>query len=278
MNRFLTAVLLLAGTQSIHAQYYYNDIIGAGQTNAQYLSFKNNHVKEISASSFESDNKPADGFELTQTLTADYKKISTAATYPSAGTSITTHYYNGSQLVRTEDSTARVATRSIYTYNVQQQIAQLSTTTSDAFMNSSLEEAHIWSYQSNGTPSGMLKIKDGQDTTFVSFIYDEAGNISEERWTRKGVLLETWYYYYNDKKQLSDIVRFNDRAKRLLPDYLFEYDETGRVAQMTQIRGNSNYIIWKYVYNAQGLKVRDLAYNKQKQMVGRIEYSYTYQK
>lgn len=277
MNRFLTAILLLSGTQTIHAQYYYNDIIGAGQTNAQYLSLKNNHIKEVSATSFESDNKPADGFELTQSINTDYAKITTTASYPSTGPSFTTHYYNGSQLISTEDSTAKVITRSTYTYNSDQHIALLTTTTSDGFMNSRLEEAHQWSYQADGTPAGMLKIKDGKDTTFVSFVYDDKGNISEERWKRKGILLETWYYYYNDKKQLTDIVRFNTNAKRLLPDYLFEYDAAGHVTQMTQISGSSNYIIWKYVYNQLGLKVRDLAYNKQNQMVGRIEYIYTNQ-
>lgn len=277
MNRFLLAAVLLSGASSASAQYYYNDIIAASQTNAQYQSYKAQRVQEISATSYESDEKQAEGFELNQIITPDYKKITTKAAYPSTGPSFTTHYYNGTRLIKTEDSTARVITRANYTYDAAGHLTLLQTTTSDGFMKSQLTETHQWIYKEDGTPARMFKLKDGKDTTEISFTYDTQGNITEEHWKRKGVLLETWYYYYNDQKQLTDIVRYNIRAKRLLPDYLFEYDASGHVNQMTQIAGSPNYMIWKYVYNAAGLKVRDLCFNKQKQLVGRIEYHYTRQ-
>lgn len=275
MNRFLMAAVLLSGVHTAGAQYYYNDIIAARQTNAQYQVYKAQHVQEITGASYENDEKQAEGFELKQVITPDYKKITTQAAYPSTGPSYTTHFYNGSRLVKTEDSTARVITKAAYTYDAAGHLTLLQTTTSDGFMNNRLTETHQWSYKADGTPERMLKLKDGKDTTEISFVYDTQGNIAEEHWKRKGVQVETWYYYYNEQNQLTDIVRFNTRAKRLLPDYLFEYDAAGRVNQLTQIAGNPNYMVWKYVYDAKGLKVRDLCFNKQKQLVGRIEYHYT---
>lgn len=278
MKPLLTAFLLLTCAQAIHAQYYYNDVIAAVQADKQYQSLKKNHIKEVNGSSFEADGNAAEGFLLSQQLTADYSKITTNAAYPSAGRSHTVHFYDHNQLTRTEDSSARVLTSTTYTYDEEQHLKLIRTTTDDPFMNSRSEEIHQWEYQTNGVPAGMLKITDGQDTTFVSFQYDDLGNISEEQWTRKGQILETYYYYYNDQKQVTDIVRFNARAKRLLPDFLFEYDAAGRISQTTQVTaGSSNYIVWKYVFNQQGLKVRDLCYNKQQQMVGRIEYAYVTQ-
>ncbi|BAV04702.1 YD repeat-containing protein [Filimonas lacunae] len=276
MKRFLLATLLLSGAgATVKAQYYYNDILTVQQTNKQYQSYTTNHIKSISAASFESDGKAAESFEVTQKINADYSQMVTSASYPATGPSFTTHTYQFNQLVSTEDSTARVITKIAYTYNAQKQLSQIKTTTRDGFMNNKLEELHVWSYNASGAPAGMLRIQDGKDTTVVSFQYDEQGNAIEERWTRKGAVIETWYYYYNDKKQLTDIVRYNSRVKRLLPDYLFEYDADGRINQMTQITGSSNYMVWKYIINPQGLKVRDVCLNKQKQMVGRIEYTYT---
>lgn len=277
MNRFLLAAVLLSGAHTVGAQYYYNDIIAARQTNAQFQSYRTRHVQAITGTSYESDEKQAEGFELTQTISPDYKKITTIAAYPSTGPSYTTHYYTGNKLVKTEDSTARVMTRAAYTYDAGGRLTLLQTTTSDGFMNSRLTETHLWTYKEDGTPAGMLKLKDGKDTTEVNFTYDSTlGYITEEHWMRKGVQLETWYYYYNDQKQLTDIVRYNARAKRLLPDYLFEYDAAGHVTQMTQIAGSPNYMVWKYIYDSKGLKIRDLCFNKQKQLVGRIEYQYTF--
>ena len=97
----------------------------------------------------------------------------------------------------------------------------------------------------------------------------------EERWRKKGSLVENYFYYYNEQHKLTDIVRYNAKALRLLPDYLFAYDSNGTLIQLTQVpQGSSNYLVWNYVYAANGLKEKELCFNKQKQPVGRIEYSY----
>ncbi|MEJ7680802.1 MAG: hypothetical protein WKG06_23710 [Segetibacter sp.] len=61
----------------------------------------------------------------------------------------------------------------------------------------------------------------------------------------------------------------------MLPDYIFEYDPKGRITQMTQTQsGSANYLIWKYTYNENGMKEKEIVFNKQKEMLGRIEYKY----
>ena len=121
----------------------------------------------------------------------------------------------------------------------------------------------------------MLKIKNGTDTTVITFKYDDAGNVGEETWMKNNRVIETYYYYYNAKKQLTDVVRFSRKAKAMLPDYMFEYDTKGHITQMTQTqKGSANYLVWKYQYNEDGMKEKEVVYNKQKEMLGRIEYKY----
>ena len=98
---------------------------------------------------------------------------------------------------------------------------------------------------------------------------------SLEPWKSKGKVVETYYYYYNTGNQLTDIVRYNYRAKKMLPDFLYDYDANGNVVKMTQVpTGRSDYMIWHYIYNSNGLKEKELLYNKQQQLVGRIIYKY----
>lgn len=275
MKRFFPGLVLFFIVSSTQAQYYYNDILAAAQTNKQYQVLKANRIQQVSARSFENDNSPTPAFELSQQISKDARKITTRSNYPSAGRSFSVSYYENGQLIKTEDSSANVLTVTTYTYTPQNQLSTLTISTVDTFMHSQSAELHVWQYQGNGLPQRMLKIKDGRDTTEVSFVNDEQGNIGEEHWKRKGRTLETYYYYYNDQHQLTDIVRFNSKVKKLLPDYLFQYDKEGRVSQMTQVLlGNTNYMVWYYLYDEDGLKQQELCYNKKKELVGKIEYSY----
>ncbi|RFM28698.1 hypothetical protein [Deminuibacter soli] len=274
MKRFIMSLLLLASCLLVRAQYYYNDILAATQTNMQYRVLKANHIQKVSARSLENDNAVAAGFELNQQISRDAGKITTRTDYPSAGHSLTVSWYQDNHLVKTEDSSARVLTTTTYTYTPQYQVNTITIVTLDTFMHSQSSEIHRWEYRDN-QPVRMLKIKDGNDTTVVEFIADEQGNVAEEHWNRKGHTIETYYYYYNNNHQLTDIVRYNARVKKLLPDYLFQYDTAGRISQMTQISmGNTNYMIWYYLFDDTGLKQQELCYNKKKELIGKIEYSY----
>ncbi len=124
----------------------------------------------------------------------------------------------------------------------------------------------------------MLKIKNGNDTTVVQFILDAKGNIAEERASRRGVVLPAIFYYYDADNHLTDIVRYNERARRLLPIELLEYGEGSRVSSALIVpeEGNSFYQKWYYEYDEKGLKVKDFCYNKEKELLGSVEYQYTF--
>jgi len=58
------------------------------------------------------------------------------------------------------------------------------------------------------------------------------------------------------------------------PDYVFEYNASGLMIQMTASEeGINNYYIWKYVYE-NGLRVREKCYSKERRLMGTIEYEY----
>jgi hypothetical protein len=116
----------------------------------------------------------------------------------------------------------------------------------------------------------------GIDTTFVRFVRDEKGNIAEEHVTRNKASLPTVYYYYDADRRLTDIVRYNPRAQKLLPDYIFDYDDAGRLASMLIVpeQNNPEYQKWIYEYNDKGLKTKDSCFNKKKELMGTVEYAY----
>ncbi|TKK68286.1 hypothetical protein FC093_11670 [Ilyomonas limi] len=270
----LLQVLFVGCLNAAYSQYYYNDIVATKQAAQQYQALKANHISHVTAKSFESDNQPTENFQLEQTISPDANTVTVNASYPSTGNLLTVNTYKNGKLVSTQDSSANVLTTTAYTYNGAGDIASITTETIDTFMNSHSTEVHLWQYNSNGQPAQMLKIKDGSDTTLVVFTYDN-GNVAQETWKRKGRTVENYYYYYNANNQLTDIVRYNYRVKKMLPDFLYDYDANGRVIKMMQVpAGRSDYMIWQYIYNDNGLKEKELLYNKQQQLVGKIEYQY----
>ena len=66
----------------------------------------------------------------------------------------------------------------------------------------------------------------------------------------------------------------NQFNQKMLPDYIFEYNNAGLIAQMTTTEeGGSYYFIWRYTYD-NGLRIREKCYSKEKRLMGTIEYEY----
>jgi hypothetical protein len=64
-----------------------------------------------------------------------------------------------------------------------------------------------------------------------------------------------------------------------MPDIMFEYDDNDRVIQKitTTSGAHLGYLIWRYIYDPKGLKTKEALFNDDKQMTGKIEYSYSFQ-
>ena len=271
-NAVLAALVILLWIKA-DSQYYYADVAGTRQTNQQYKLIRTFQIKRINAVSFEG-GQPLKDFLLEQVVINDGRQIITHSASAGSMESYFISNYQNNKVNKTIDSSNNAINTVIYQYDNTGKIVSTSATSKDFDKTFSNEERHIWSYDEKGLPQKMIKIKNQSDTTLVTFAYDN-DNVAEEKWTKNNRTIETYYYYYNEKKQLTDIVRFSRKAKAMLPDYMFEYDNKGRIAQMTQTQsGSANYLVWKYAYNENGMKEKEIVFNKQKEMLGRIEYQY----
>lgn len=278
MKKILLPATLLLITCFVSAQHYYNDILGTKKTIDLWKLYKQNAVSNITTKSTESDGQPSEGFLLEQKINLQSRTIETATGSAATGKSLLTSYFNEKdQLIKTVDKNDNSENSSVYTYDNDGKLISIEINSITQDTSFSLTEKHIWYYNSNGQPEKMLKIKNETDTVTVRINYDEKGNAGEEVDFAKGKQLERYYFYYNAKKQLTDIVRYNIRYKRMLPDYSFDYDDAGRLNEMTVYRvqsSGSDYLTWMYLYDEKGLKLKEACVDRDRKLVGKIEYSY----
>lgn len=281
MRALLFAATILFASLSSSAQYYYKDIVSTKETSDLIKTYMKNKVSRVVITSYDADNVKSDNLFVQQefspssrilkTITAsgaDKENQSTLYTYADA---------NGN-VIRTVDSSGMVTGITTYNYDATGNLVSVISSSSDSLANES--EQHLW-YWNGGKLTKMLRIKNKVDTTFVDFKLDDAGNVTEETATRKKISSAPYYYYYNDNNQLTDVVRFSERAGQLLPEYMMEYSDANQVIQkITVPPNNSNYLIWRYQYNPQGLKVKEVVYDKhdKKTPMGKIEYQYSFAK
>lgn len=274
--RFISAFIGIFICSFASAQYYYNDILATQQSQQQYQLYRSSKVKKMQATSYEEDRTPTEGFKLEQELSIDGKKLVTSTANISGKKSEVTSFFELGKLKRTQSYSNGIDNKMEYGYDEKGQIKMFTLTTLDTSMNYKSVETREWHTNAAGQYTYVLKIKNNSDTSIGSFVYDELGNLVEEHWKKKNKEIETYYYYYNGAKQLTDIVRFNTRLKKLIPDYQYEYDEKGRPIQMTQLAANGKYFVWKYGYNEKGLKISETCTDNKKLMIGTIEYKYEF--
>ena len=256
------------------AQYYYNDVVSLKESNHIYQLLKKNNVQEVSATSTEADHTPTPGFVYSKTIKNNGALILTHTELETGGTSDDYDTYANDLLVKSSDSADNILTTVDYTYDTNANTLQVQTETEDTAMDTHSTELHQWFYTGN-IPDSMMRIKDKTDTTFIHFKKDEHQNITEELWMKKGRQIEHYFYYYDDKSQLTDIVRYNIEAQKMLPDYVFDYNDNGILASLTQVpQGSSDYVVWQYIYDERGLKTKDVLFDKHQQLLGTVTYTY----
>jgi YD repeat-containing protein len=288
---FIVSMFFIALGQSAMAQYYYKDLVVTEQTTGRWKQFRENKVKSVRLSSSENDGSPTEGFAVDQDLSGDYSLISTHTRSKGSTESWMMAYYSSAgrpdRMIDTSDTYRSV---SEYQYDDAGRLTVITNTSIETDNHIQAEEKHVWQYGADGKPSAMLKIRNGSDTAYVRFVKDDKGNIGEEHATRNRVELPVVYYYYDADNRLTDIVRYNLKAQRLLPDYVFEYvagdgskgsdgGEGGqRLASMLIVpeQGVNEYQKWIYQYNEKGLKTKESCFNKRKDLVGVVGYEYTY--
>ncbi|HTN06950.1 hypothetical protein [Agriterribacter sp.] len=258
------------------AQYYYHDIVLAAQNQQQQQLYKKNRVAQVKLLSYEANGQPAENFICEVTPNNNYTQIRTLTKTDLTGTSSLTAFYNANgQLYRSTDSSNESVNKYEYSYDIAGRLL-IAGNTSEGFTSKiQQKETHEWKYNNDGCPETMFRIKNTTDTTIVKFVCDGQGNVTEEESWWHNVSKEKIYYYFDALNRLTDVVRYHTRLARLLPDYMFEYNEKGQLAQMIAVQqGGSDYLVWRYEYAESGLKTRELCLNKQKKLVGKMEYQY----
>jgi hypothetical protein len=266
-----------------NSQYYFTDIVSHRQSDFQYKLLQAAKVKQVKAVSYGPDDKIMDGFGLEQNIIDGGRKIVTQTLMPNSGTTIIENTYDSNKLISSVNSVVQplstVSTITTYTYSSKGAILSIVSSSLDTITASAgnYSEKHIWQYNENNAPTQMLKIKNNKDTLLVLFSYDDKGTVAEEKWMKKGKEIEHYYYYYNEDGLLTDVVRFNPSARKLLPDFVYEYDDNASIIKMIQpLKGGTEYLTWKYTYNDNGLKTTETCFNKKKEVEGKVVYEYSY--
>jgi YD repeat-containing protein len=275
MKSLLGLLILISLGSTAWAQHYYNDILLTEQNRKKQELYRQNKVKAVKTSAFDAEGKSIEGFSSDQTVSADFREIRTTTITTLTGTSESTSYYNeNGQLIKSIDTTEGLNNTITYSYDPSGKIVRILNISASPG-DFRIKEEHLWTYDSKGRPARMVRIRNDKDSSFVSFSTDEKGNIAIEKIVERGRESRIYYYYYDDKNRLTDIVRYNNKAGRLLPDYLFEYDDEGRLSTMTVVpEGTGDYQKWFYSYFDEGLKGQDACYSKSKVLIARVEYAY----
>ena len=146
-------------------------------------------------------------------------------------------------IIRTTDSSQEAVNESFFSYDTKGLVSSIKNTSHSDNVASS--EMHLWKYDANGKPVAMTRIRNNTDTLDVTYVADEKGNPAEERTFKKKAPQGTVYYYFDDQNRLTDVVRYNLKARKLLPDYILEYNNNLQLKQMITVpEGSSNYLLW----------------------------------
>ena len=272
-------ISLLTLSVFVQAQYYYKDIIGTSETNNLLKIYSTNNVQSVSLKSYEADGSISDNFQVDQVLDKSNKRLKTISRSGVTNESILNAWFDdNARLIKTTDTSGTSLNTALYSYNSAGQLVSIKSFSGDTLKTGTEAEDHQWSYNEKGQPVQMLRIINTIDTTLIKLQLDENGNVIQETTYKKGKAGDPVYYYYNGKNEVTDVVRFNYKLKKLLPDYMFEYSDAGQVIQKITVPSNkaAQYLIWRYQYDSKGLKVREACFNKDKVLTGKIEYNYRF--
>jgi hypothetical protein len=271
---FLSITVLLTSV-SLNAQYYYKDILSNVQLNKEFSVLKNTQVQNIKLNSFEDNDEPSADFFCEKKINKDYSQSQMISRSYITGESLLVTDYNPSGKIVKSTTTTPTTTNIVkYEYNDLGQLSLVSTSTSADEDAHGITETHEFTYDQDGKLQKMLRKKNNALISTITFLKDEHGNIIEEDPAGKSND-KKYFYYYNDQNQLTDVVHFNERAQRLLPDYMFEYNENGLPKQMISIDETaSNYFIWKYAYTPKNLVEIQKCFSKEKRLLGTVQYDY----
>lgn len=271
---------------SASAQFYYDDIVATEVTNQVMRNYVANKVRTIRATGYDSKNTVARDFSEYSEIKENGHALRLSGVVNRNRKLNYYRYDEQYRIIFMADSLSSIRNFTTYTYDDAGRVSKVQNVVEDSANFFNQVETHTWYYNSAGKPEKMWRvvknpaISEALDSLEVRFVVDEDGNIGEERSYRRGVETAFVYYYYDDQNRLSDVVRYNKKLDRLIPDIMFEYDTQGRVIQKITTTSDRvvGYLIWRYIFDEKGLKTKEALFNNDKQLTGKIEYEYTFGK
>jgi YD repeat-containing protein len=273
---FIIYCILQSGTTDAFCQFFYKDIWNTNQLNKDMALLKSNGIKIVSIKSFESNGDPSQGFYCEKRIDKSHRKTETITRSNVTNQSLLTSIYNDDgHILQTTDSTSSELNRTTYNYDQAHRLIQITSFTRSDDDATGITEVHKIAYNDSGRLASITRLKNNQPFSSIVFKNDNNGNVIEEAETLSNNSAKKYFYYYDDKKNLTDVVSYNERARRLLPEYMYEYNQSGQIKQMvTTEEGGENYYTWKYTYNDQRLRETEKCINKERKLMGSVEYSY----
>jgi len=273
IRTLFVAAFIFAFAITGHAQYYYKDIVINKELEAEMAKLKEQKIHTINITPLESDGRESDGFFCQKKFNKNYSeselKTSTSTSYNNYFTS---RFTKEGILKQTIDSSEVASTTANYIYDDMQQLIKIESSTNFAAEDNddNNSEQHIYEYE-NGLPKKLWVIINNKDTSLYLFKADENNNIGIEKNVKTG---DIFYYYYDTKKQLTDVVHSYAAKQTLIPDFKFEYNGAGLITQMIASEKEGAYFFtWRYTYE-NGLRTMERCYSKEGRLTGSVEYEY----
>jgi hypothetical protein len=273
-KRLILGFAIVFMIKSAAGQFYYKDIIANLQSSVDLNTLKAEKVKEVGVTSLEQDGIPSEGFFCKKEISKNYTKVEvitqTATSYKSFFTSI---YTNEGLLISSSDSSEVLVTNTTYVYDNNNNITSMKSSTHFLEEESldEIYEEHYYTYNEKNIPVKLVVVKNKKDSVTHLFNTDESGNVAVEKNTLTG---DIYYYYYDNKNRLTEIVHKYQNRKTSTTDYIFQYNRSSQITQMKVAeQEGAYYFTWKYIYDG-NLRSTELCYSKEGKLMGNIEYKY----
>ena len=274
IKNIIIVLLALITSSTASAQYYYDDIVNNKQILSDLAVLKEKKIKGVKVTSIEPTGEESEGFTCQKKINRDFTEVEIyTATNDSYPNTFISYFNKAGLLQKTVDSSEAGATSIVYSYDDAKRLVSINSskhfaTDDDAGV---VFEKHLYKYNAAGILEQMTLIKNSRDTTLYFFQPDDKGNVAIEKNSKTA---EIYYYYYNTKNQLTDIVHSYSFQKKLFTEYSFEYNYAGQLVKMvTSEKEGAYFFTWRYNYE-DGLRTNERCYSKEGRMLGSVEYKY----
>ena len=274
IKNIIIVLLALITSSTASAQYYYDDIVNNKQILSDVAVLKEKKIKGVKVTSIEPTGEESEGFTCQKKINRDFTEVEIyTATNDSYPNTFISYFNKAGLLQKTVDSSEAGATTIVYSYDDGKRLVSINSskhfaTDDDAGV---VFEKHLYKYNAAGILEQMTLVKNNRDTTLYFFQPDDKGNVAIEKNSKTA---EIYYYYYNTKNQLTDIVHSYSFQKKLFTEYSFEYNYAGQLIKMvTSEKEGAYFFTWRYNYE-DGLRTNERCYSKEGRMLGSVEYKY----